>query len=109
MEGKPTCSCTIAKLGGRQDGYDQARRCRPPSTWTGIPRKCPEDYSQGATFGTNDPRMPTFMLSIKGKVYPPVVVYPPQMIQFPRISNEEPHKAKIAVYSQERPDLKVTR
>ncbi len=68
-----------------------------------------ENYSQGATFGTNDPRKKTFNLSIKGKVYPPVVVFPPQMIQFPRISNEEPQHAKFAVYSQQKPDLKVTK
>jgi hypothetical protein len=46
---------------------------------------------------------------VKGKVYPAVSVYPPEMIQFPQMSNEEPRSAKIAVYSQERPGLKLTK
>ncbi len=108
MVGKPTCSCTIAKLeGGKTATIKPGVSTTIDLDWN--TKEMPQDYSQGATFGTNDPRMPTFMLSITGKVYPPVVIYPPQMIQFPRVSNEEPHKARIAVYSQERPDLKVTK
>ncbi len=106
LDGKPTCSCTIAKLeGGQKATIKPGVATTIDLNWN--TKEFPDDYSQGATFGTNDPRTPTFKLAIKGKVYPPVVIFPPQMIQFPRISNEEPHQAKFAVYSQERPELKV--
>ena len=106
LVGKPTCSCTIAKLEGGQKATIKPNVATTIDlTWN--TKEFHDDYSQGATFGTNDPRTPTFRLAIKGKVYPPVVVFPPQMMQFPRISNEEPHKSKFAVYSQERPELKV--
>jgi hypothetical protein len=106
IQGRPTCSCTIAKLeGGKKATLKPGVATTIDLEWN--TKEFKDDYSQGATFGTNDPRMPTFNLTIKGKVYPPVVIMPPEMIQFPRISNEESHRAKFAVYSQERPELKV--
>jgi hypothetical protein len=108
LVGKPTCSCTIAKLeGGQKATIKPGVSTTIDLSWN--TKEFHDDYSQGATFGTNDPSTPTFNLGIKGKVYPAVVIYPPQMIQFPRISNEESHRASFAVYSQERPDLKVTK
>jgi hypothetical protein len=108
MEGKPTCSCTIAKLENGQ------KAVIPPGESTTIDlewntKDFHEKYSQGATFGTNDPSHPTFQLTVAGDVYPPVSVYPPQLMQFPSISNEEPHDQSIAVYSQDRPKLKLTK
>jgi hypothetical protein len=108
MEGKPTCSCTIAKLENNQ----KATVLPGKSTTIDLEwntKDLATDYSQGATFGTNDPLRPTFHLTVKGKVHPPVVVYPPEMVQFTTISNEETHHRAIAVYSQDRPDLKVTK
>ena len=119
QHGVTTCSCTAANLdpGGKNvfDAAGQKKMVLKPGETKTIElewhteKDLGEDYSQGATFGTTDPRKKTFNLSIKGKVYPPVVVFPPQMIQFPRISNEEPQHAKFAVYSQQKPDLKVTK
>ncbi len=117
QEGKTTCSCTAAKLDhGEKIEFDENKKTtmvlKPGEAKTidlewHTEKDLGEDYSQGATFGTNDPRKKTFNLSVKGKVYPPVVIYPPQMIQFPRMSNDTPHQTKIAVYSKERPDLKI--
>jgi hypothetical protein len=108
MIGKPTCSCTIAKLENNQKAT-----VKPGETTTieleWNTKNLPEDYSQGATFGTNAPSRDSFNLAIKGRVFPPVVVFPPEMIQFPTISNEEPHRTRIAVYSQDRPGTKVTK
>lgn len=108
MKGKPTCSCTIAKLENNQKAVVQ------PGKLTTIDlewntKDFHDDYSQGAEFGTNDPLHPTFYLTIKGKVHPPVVVYPPEMIQFPTISNEETQRRAIAIFSADRPKLKVTK
>ena len=92
MIGKPTCSCTIAKLENNQKATVK------PGESTTIDlewntKDLAEDYSQGATFGTNDPALESFKLAVKGKNYPPVVVFPPEMIQFETISNEEPRRA----------------
>jgi hypothetical protein len=45
---------------------------------------------------------------VRGKVYPPVIVVPPEMMSFGAISNEEPHKARLAVFSLDRPVTKIT-
>ncbi len=108
MIGKPTCSCTIAKLENNQKATVK------PGESTTIDlewntKNLAEDYSQGATFGTNDPSLDNFKLVVKGKNYPPIVVFPPEMIQFSTISNEEPHSYRVAVYSQDRPATKVTK
>jgi hypothetical protein len=108
MIGKPTCSCTIAKLENNQKATVK------PGESTTIDlewntKNLAEDYSQGATFGTNDPAVDSFKLAVKGKNYPAVTVFPPEMIQFPTMSNEEPHHTRIAVFSQDRPSTKVLR
>jgi hypothetical protein len=66
-------------------------------------------YSQGAAFGTNDPSRPVFRLTVAGKIYPAVIVYPQAAIQFPVIDNEEAHKARVAVFSPGRPEMKLTK
>ncbi len=108
MIGKPTCSCTIAKLEGNQKAVvEPGKSTTIDLEWN--TKEFHDEYSQGAEFGTNDPLHPTFHLTIKGKVHPPVVVYPPEMIQFPTISNEETNGRMFAVYSLDRPKLKVTK
>ena len=91
-----TCSCTIGKLAIPPDA---ARNAKPhvivkPKESTPIQldwdtKTFSETYSQGVTIGTNDPSRPTFQLTIKGMVYPPVQIYPPEMITLNGISNEE--------------------
>lgn len=113
LRGNTTCSCTVSKPGKTPSGESEKLVIAPGRSdkidlnWH-TDKDLGEDYSQGGTFETNDPRKPEFMLTVKGKVYPPVVVYPPEMVQFPLISNEQPSSTRLAVYSKERPDLKVT-
>ncbi len=108
LQGKTTCSCTVAKPGENEalvippGGKDQI-----VLSWH-TNKDLGEDLSQGGTFLTNDPRQPTFSLTVMGKVYPAVSIYPPEALQFPQISNEEAHSARIAIFSRDRPDLKVT-
>ena len=59
---------------------------------------------RGATIGTNDPSRPFFTLNVKGVVYPPVSIYPPEMITLNGISNEEKTYATVAVFSMDMPD-----
>jgi hypothetical protein len=112
-----TCSCTIGKLA---IPVDAEKKVKPhvhvkPNETTPIAlewdtKTFPStSYSQGVTIGTNDPGRPTFALTVKGMVYPPVQVYPPEMITLNGISNELVSHAAIAVYSMDMPAMKVTK
>ncbi len=109
-----TCSCTIAKLAPKE-GEEHPRVTVKPKESTTIDlewdtKQFPSaDYAKSATIGTNDPTRQSFTLNVKGKVYPPLVVFPPEMIVLNAVSNEEPRKATIAVFSMDRPETKVTR
>jgi hypothetical protein len=111
-----TCSCTVAKLATRAEAdhkvkphvYVKPKETTPISLdWD--TKTFTDKYSQGVTIGTNDPGRPTFTLTIKGMVYPPVQVYPPEMINLAAISNEEVSHAMVAVYSMDMPSMKVTK
>lgn len=108
LQGKTTCSCTVAKPGeGESLVIPPGGKDEIVLSWH-TNKDLGEEISQGGTFMTNDPRQPAFSLTVKGKVYPAITVYPPEAIQFPQLSNEEPHSARIAVFSRERPETKVT-
>jgi hypothetical protein len=114
LEGKTTCSCTVAKLQKAKEGEEIQRPvvAVEPGASTKIDlewntKKLGVEYSQGATIGTNDPSRPTFKITVKGRVYPPVSVFPPDMITLNGISNEETTKARVAVYSMDRPETKI--
>jgi Protein of unknown function (DUF1573) len=109
-----TCSCTIAKLATKEGEPKKTVIVKPNDTttidleWETRRPENPE-YAKSATIATNDPTKPTFTLSIKGKVYPPLIVYPPEMITLSNISNEETTKATVAVFSMDRPQTKVVK
>jgi hypothetical protein len=118
LDGKPTCHCTIAEFetaGRAEEGIPAKKAVVEPGKSTRInlvweTREWKErEYAQSATFGTNDPARPTFRVAVKGTVYPPIVVVPPQMISLPSVSTEEPTKTKIAVFSIDRPETKITK
>ena len=93
-----TCSCTIAKL-TTKEGQEKKKVVVKPKDSTKIDlqwqtKMFHDEYSKGATIGTNDPSRRSITLNVKGKVYPPVIVFPNEMITFNGVSNEEPHKAK---------------
>jgi hypothetical protein len=112
-----TCSCTIGKLALLPESAAKERprvHVKPQETtpveleWD--TKQFPSSsYSQAVTIGTNDPAMPKFKLTIKGLVYPPVQIYPPEMITMNAINNEEVARAAIAVYSMDMPTMKITK
>ena len=59
-----------------------------------------DEYTKGATIGTNDPSRPSVSLNVHGKVYPPVIIVPDEMITFNSVSNEEPHASQDRAYSR---------
>jgi hypothetical protein len=108
-----TCSCTVAKLKSA-NGEEQKKLVVKPGDATTIDlewqtKMFHDDYSKGATIGTNDPRRPSVSISVHGKVHPPVMVYPDESIVFNQISNDEAVTGRIAVFSMDRPDLKIVK
>jgi hypothetical protein len=110
-----TCSCTVAKLATKEGQEAPTVTVKPKETttidleWdTKAAQQSPE-YAKSATIGTNDPSTPSFTLNVKGKVFPPVVVYPPEMVVLNDLSNEDTTKATLAVFSMDRPETKVTK
>ncbi len=108
-----TCSCTIATLRSSK-GEPQKKLHLKPHESTKInleweTRNNQNEYAKSATIGTNDPARRSFTLHVKGKVFPPVLVYPPEMLTLNGISNEEPTKTSIAVYSMDRPGTVVSK
>jgi len=107
LDGETSCSCTVASLkNGKHELVKPGASKNIDLEWNTKTFK--ETYTQQATIGSNDPSRPTFTLQVRGKVFPPIVVIPPEMITFGSISNEEPHKARLAVFSPDRPDMKIT-
>jgi len=118
LDGKPTCHCTIAEFetaGKAEEGTPAKKVVLEPGKSTTInlrweTREWKEGkYAQSATFGTNDPTRPTFTVAVKGIVHPPIIVVPPQMISLPSVSTEDSTKTKIAVFSIDRPETKITK
>jgi hypothetical protein len=68
------------------------------------------EFGKNVTISTNDPRRPEFRLNVHGLVHNPVMVLPPPQentIALGLISNDEPTKSSIAVFSPNRPELKL--
>jgi hypothetical protein len=106
-----TCSCTVAKL---KNGDEKKTLVVKPKDSTTIDlewqtKTFHDDYSKGATIGTNDPVRPTVAIGVHGTVYPPVIVYPGATIALNTVSNDDEHVANIAVFSRDRPELKIKR
>jgi hypothetical protein len=106
-----TCKCTVAKL---KDG--QKATLKPgESTEIALEWKTKEvvgQYSQGATIGTSDLTRPEFKLAIKGTVHNPIVILPELsegVLSIGTISTDEPKIVSFAIFSPERPDMKLTK
>lgn len=105
------CSCTIAQLGKDSSAVVQV----PPGksepielTWN--TRSNPGPYRKTARIGTNDPTKPEVILSVEGTVQPAVMTVPSDpAINFQSVSNDSPHTYQLAVFSADRPELKITR
>jgi hypothetical protein len=111
--GNTTCSCTVAKLKSAE-GEAKPKLVIKPGDSTKIDvewstKTFHDDYSQGVTLTTNDPAHASVSVGVHGKVHPPVIVVPTDTITFSSISNEQTQQAKIAVFSMDRPETKLTK
>jgi hypothetical protein len=106
-----TCSCTVAKL-KTEEGEEKKKLVVHPHKSTKIDlewqtKEFHDEYTKGAVIGTNDPLRPTVSINVHGRVHAPVIIYPPEMINFESVSNEETQTARFAVFSADRPQTKV--
>lgn len=105
-----TCTCTIPKLKG-----EGTREVVKPGDSTEIElewktKDAIGEFSKHATIGTNDPNRPEFNLNVHGMVHSPVVVLPPPqegVIPVGDVSNDQVKNISIAVFSPDRPQLKL--
>ncbi len=109
------CSCTVAQIGKAEAGDKKtmlpvASGASEPIELKWNTRKIDGGYRKSARIGTNDPRTPEVVLSVQGKVYPALVVFPADsVVSFQTVSNDEPFVRKVYLYSKERPQTKITR
>ena len=110
--GPPACSCTVARF---EEGKD-SKTIKPKESATihlsFETRDYQGRYHKAATLLTNDARHQTIEFSAEGTIRPAVTVYPYEnlTVPFQEISNDEPdHKLGVAVYSPDKPDLKITK
>jgi hypothetical protein len=111
--GNTTCSCTVAKLKSAE-GEAKPKLVIKPGESTKIDvewstKTFRDDYSQGVTLTTNDPAHASVSVGVHGKVHPAVIVVPHETITFNSISNETTQQVKIAVFSMDRPETKLTK
>ena len=110
------CSCTIAQIGKETADSSAANTMLPVApgkeervelTWN--TRQINGGYHKSAKIGTNDPRKPLVTLSVEGKVYPAVQVYPDNSaVNFMTVSNDEDVHRIALIYSKDRPEMKIT-
>jgi Protein of unknown function (DUF1573) len=118
QEGKTSCSCTVAEFPAEatvERGASKKRVTVKPGEFTQInlvwhtKEFAEPKYAQSATIGTTDPGRPLFTIGVKGLVHPPVVAVPAQISSSEPISNEDTTKARLAIFSPDRPDTKITK
>lgn len=114
----PPCSCTVGSFQDEKGVLTGTKEVvRPggqkPIKFTWDTRENSGKYVKEASLLTNDPEKPKIVFTADGEVNPAVVVYPPAMsrsIDFFEVTTDEPeHMLSFAIFSPDRPELKVTK
>lgn len=107
-KGPSTCSCTIANFQN-----DESKFVLKPGESTEIELKWETrqnngEFKKSASVLTNDPLNPSIEFVVQGIVRPAVMVQPvDRVVNFQNISNEKSNEAPIAIYSADKPNLKI--
>jgi hypothetical protein len=115
--GGTDCSCTVAQLGkpGAPGDKTPASLVVKPGASEPIDvkwntRRGDGPYRKTAKIDTNDPTRPVILLTVEGIVKPAITIIPGDpAINFQTVSNDEPFKRMIGLFSSDRPDFKLTR
>jgi hypothetical protein len=110
------CQCTVAKLKEKEEGTKTTEVIKPGgSTEIEVEWKTKDavgEFAKNVTIGTNDPSRPEFKLNVHGTVHHPVVMLPtPQegVIPVGNIATDETTKRSFALFSPDRPEIKLTK
>jgi hypothetical protein len=106
--GHPACSCTLMNL---KDGENVT--IKPGETfplkvkWE--TRTTTGGYHKVAPIYTNDPKQPELTFTIEGTVYPAIITVPSEpVLDAMNVSNDAPHDFFLAIYSPDKPDMKIS-
>lgn len=107
-----TCSCTTAALFSEtKEGKEVTIKPGEslPIEVTYQTKDWPR-FHQAVTIGTNDPDRPTIVLTIEGTPKPAVTAVPgDSTITFGPVSNDMENTRRIAIFSADRPELKLVK
>lgn len=109
--GNSTCSCTIANIAqGGEKVLKPGEQTEIRLGWN--TKKFSGAFQQSADILTNDPSRSTVKFAIKGEVRPAIVAMPlggsgSEGLLFSNVANDQPHKQSLAVFSFDRPELKI--
>lgn len=104
-KGSSTCACTIADLGaGGLKSVEPSQTTTVRLTWN--TKENHGKFSQSATILTNDPEHPELKFQVEGEVQPAIVTMP-EAVEFPGVAVEQGHRRSFALFSPDRPGLKV--
>lgn len=109
-KGPPACSCTITNFGGNEGALIVAPNETATIHLSFETRDYNGRYHKAATVLTDDPQHQLIEFAADGEIHPAVAVHPDSTVNFPEISNDEPdHRAGVAVFAPDKPDLKITK
>lgn len=107
-----TCMCTVAEF-PEQSSSDSITVKPGGKTTLHLSFKTEQTeghYSKAATIGTNDPKRPTITVGTDGTVYPAIMVKPEgKALVFSSIANDVESTDKAALFSPDKPDMKITK
>ena len=111
--GSASCSCTTAALFTGAKKESKQILLKPGESLpieVNFETRTWDKYHQTITVGTNDPNRPTIVLTIDGVVKPAITTLPADpSIGFGSVGNEMENMRRIALFSADRPDLKLTK
>ena len=107
-----TCMCTVAEFPkmAESDSISVKPGSETPLHLTFKTEKSDGRYQKAATVGTNDPKRPTITFGTEGSVHPAIIVQPPEKaLFFSSIANDVESTSKVALFSPDRPEMKITK
>lgn len=107
-----TCMCTVAEFPkvGESDSITVKPGESTPLHLTFETKDFDGHYVKSATIGTNDPKRATIVVGTEGTVYPAIIIKPAEKaLVFASIANDVESTDRVAIYSPDRPDMKITK
>jgi len=102
-----TCMCTLAKLkGGKKAIVKPGESTEIELEWK--TNHVNGDFRKGATIATNDPNLASFPLFVHGKINPPIILMPGEVVDMHTVDVQSPKPVYVALFSPDTPEFKIT-